>query len=45
VIKERDVELARRKRYCFNEFSNIVKYLIDGAADSPWDAMIRAAEK
>ena len=23
TVKERDVELARRKRYCFNEFCNI----------------------
>jgi hypothetical protein len=26
AVKERDVELARRKRYCFNEFCNIVKH-------------------
>jgi hypothetical protein len=45
TVKERDVELARRKRYCFNDFCNIVKHLIDGAANSPWDATIRAAEK
>ena len=32
-VKERDVELARRKRYCFNEFRNIAKYLIDSEAD------------
>jgi hypothetical protein len=29
TAKERDVELARRKRYCFNEFCNSAKYLID----------------
>ena len=34
VVKERDVELARRKWYCFNEFCNIAKYLIDSAANS-----------
>lgn len=45
TVKERDVESARRKRYCFNEFCNIVKYPIDSAANSPWDAAIRAAEK
>lgn len=45
TLKERDVELARRKRYCFNEFCNIVKYPIDGAAKSPWGAAIRTAEK
>jgi hypothetical protein len=45
TVKERDVELGRRKRYCFNDFCNIVKYLIDNAANSPWDAVIRAAEK
>ena len=33
TIKERDVELARRRRYCFNEFLNVVKYLIDSAAN------------
>jgi hypothetical protein len=33
AVKERDVELARRRRYCFNEFRNIVKYLIDSAAN------------
>ena len=43
TVKERDVELARRKRYCFNEFCNIVKHPIDSAANSPWDAAIRAA--
>jgi len=45
VVKERDVELARRKRCCFNEFCNIVKHPIDSTANSPWDAAIRAAEK
>jgi hypothetical protein len=45
VVKERDVELARRKRCCFNEFCNIVKHPIDSAANSPWGAAIRAAEK
>jgi hypothetical protein len=45
VVKERDAELARRKRYCFNEFCNIVTHPIDSAANSPWDAAIRAAEK
>ena len=35
VVKERDVELARRKRYCFNEVCNIVKRPIDSAADFP----------
>ena len=44
-VKERDVELARRKRYCSNEFCKIVNYPIDSAANSPWDAAIRAAEK
>ena len=34
TVKERDVELARRRRYCFNEFCNIAKYLIDSAANS-----------
>ena len=33
AVKERDVELARRRRYCFNEFLNIAKYLIDSAAN------------
>ena len=45
TVKEQDVELARRKRYCFNEFCNIVKHPIDSAANFPWDAAIRAAEK
>jgi histone H3/H4 len=45
TVKERDIELARRKRYCSNDFRNIVKYLIDNAANCPWDAVIRAAEK
>jgi histone H3/H4 len=40
TVKERDVELAREKRYCFNEFCNIAKYLIDSLANSPWDAVI-----
>jgi len=44
VVKERDVELARR-RYRFNAFRDIVKHPIDSAANSPWDAAIRAAEK
>lgn len=35
VVKERNVELARRKRCCFNEFCNIVKHPIDSAANSP----------
>ena len=34
TVKERDVELARRRRYCFNEFRNIAKYLIDSTANS-----------
>jgi len=45
LVEERDGELARRKRYCFNEFRNIVKYLIENATNSPCDAAIRAAEK
>jgi hypothetical protein len=45
TVKERDVELGRRKSYCFNEFRNIARYLIESAANSPWDAVIRAAEK
>ena len=45
TVNERDVELARRKRYCFNEFCNIAKYLIDSATKSAWDAAIRTAEK
>jgi hypothetical protein len=36
VVKERDVELARHKRYCFNEFCNIVKHPIDSAPNSRW---------
>jgi hypothetical protein len=44
MVKARDVELARRKRYCFKELCNIVKHPIDSAANSPWDATIRAAE-
>jgi hypothetical protein len=36
TVKDRDVELARRKRYCFSEFCNIVKSPVDNAADSPW---------
>jgi hypothetical protein len=35
TVKERDVELARRKRCCFNEFCNIVKHPIDSAANPP----------
>lgn len=34
TVKERDLELARRRRYCFNEFGNIAKHLIDCAAKS-----------
>ena len=45
VVKERDVELARRKTYCFNEFCNIVKHPIDSTANCPWEAAIRTAEK
>lgn len=45
TIKERDVQLARRKTYCLNESCNIAKYLINGAATSLWDAAIKAAEK
>jgi hypothetical protein len=45
TVKERDVELARRKRYCFSKFFNIVKYLIDSAGNPSWDALIRAKEK
>jgi hypothetical protein len=45
TLKERDVELARRKRYCFNECCNIAKRPIDSAENSPWDAAIGAAEK
>ena len=45
TVRERDVELARRKRYCLNEFRDIVKHPIDSAANSNWDAVIRAAEK
>jgi hypothetical protein len=33
TVKERDAELARRKGYCFNEFCNIAKHLIDGATN------------
>jgi hypothetical protein len=35
MVKERDVELARRKRYCFNELCNIVKHPIDSGANCP----------
>jgi hypothetical protein len=35
TVKEQDVEVARRKRYCFQEFCNIVKYPIDSAANPP----------
>jgi len=45
TVKEQDNELARRKGYCFNEFCNIVRHLIDSTANSSWDAVIRAAEK
>ena len=45
TVKERDVELARRKRCYFNEIRNIVKYPIDSAANSPWDAAIGTEEK
>ena len=33
TLKERDVELARRRKYCFNEFCNIAKYLIDSVTN------------
>jgi hypothetical protein len=45
TVNERDVEFARRKGYCFNEFCNIARYLIDSAAKSASDAAIRTAEK
>jgi hypothetical protein len=45
TVKERDLELARRKKYCFNEFCNIVKHPIDSTANSPLVAAIRPAEK
>ena len=45
TVNERDVEFTRRKGYRFNEFCNIARYLIDGAAKSAWDAAIRTAEK
>jgi len=45
MVKERDVELARRKGCCFNEFCNIVTHPIGSAANSPWDVAIRAVEK
>ena len=45
MLKERDVELARRKGYCFNEFCNIVKHPIDSTANSPLEAAIGPAEK
>ena len=32
TVKERDAELARQRRYCFNDFCDIAKYLIDSAA-------------
>ena len=35
TFKERDEELARRKRCCLKQFCNIVKYPIDGTANSP----------
>ena len=34
AVKERDVEFARRKRYCLNEFCDIAKFLIDSGASS-----------
>ena len=34
TLEERDVELARRQRYCCNEFCNIVKYPIESATNS-----------
>ena len=45
TVKARDSEFASRRRCCFNEFCNIVMHPIDSAANSPWDAAIRAAEK
>ena len=33
TVKERDVELARRKTFRFNEVCNISKHLIDSAAN------------
>ena len=45
TLKERDIELSRRKLCYFNEFHHVVKYLIDSATKSPWDEAIRAAEK
>ena len=35
VVKERDVDLARQKKYCFDELCNIVKHRINSAANSP----------
>jgi hypothetical protein len=32
TVKERDIELARRKGCCFKQFCNIVKYPIDNGA-------------
>jgi hypothetical protein len=34
MVKEQDVAFECRKRYCFNEFCNIGKYLIDRGANS-----------
>ena len=34
TVKERDVEFARRRRYSFNEFCSITRYLIDSVANS-----------
>jgi hypothetical protein len=45
TLKERDVELVRRKRYCFNELCNIVIHPVGSAANSRRDVAIGAAEK
>jgi len=45
TVRERDVDFARQKRYCFNEFCRIAKHLIDGAAHSGRDTAIGATEK
>ena len=34
TLKEREVDLARRQRYSFNEFCNVAKYPIDSATNS-----------
>lgn len=34
TVKERDLELAGRRRYCLDEVCNVAKYLIESAADS-----------